>query len=493
LDTKTFDQVRSNVLEVLSTLSDPVDFVQSLIYNNEVKLGNYHPCFFILLDEIGKVSSGNPKSPELLASKFGSLLDYSKYGYYDGIITTLDETTLKNAAKSGSLRDIKWVALPPPGANLAVKIFATFFQENEDLQIKNQSTNKLLFHIIYLASNHWRSLEIIAKLLKQGKINDDLDYANMIDLVLANLPGKAQLSGIEDGEKFICDTIRARERAFDAYLLCGTKFEDAISGGYYINTRDSVSSSAIPLMSCLMIAHWAKQYSENHLARLLNNLFRVDATRPNPFSYEEFHAIWEATRYYVFVQYLNLKEAKSEDRILIPISEIYNELGQQGNLKDRKIFIEKKVKISYEFEEISLLLNAVLTPEGRLKDKEVLSKLFLVGVQSEGCDSLSFHEAEDGDIVVRALSAKFGLSDQVKQDFSEISDGYEKIHKVFANYPSLQDRIYFIVHSWRQPTQHRKIPKNTIILTKDHLIHLYSSFNQRPQLGGPEKLSINLE
>jgi hypothetical protein len=493
LDTKTFDQVRSNVLEVLSTLSDPVDFVQSLIYNNEVKLGNSHPCFFILLDEIGKVSSENPKNPELLASKFGSLLDYSKYGYYDGIITTLDETTLKNAAQSGSLRDIQWIALSPPGADLAVKIFTAFFQESEDPQIKNQSTNKFLLHIIYLASNHWRSLEVIAKLLKQGKISDALDYANMIDLVLANLPGKAQLSGI-DGEKYIFDTVQASERAFDAYLLCGTTFQKAISVGYYVNTHDSVTSSAIPLMSCLMIAHWAKQYfSENHLARLLNNLFRVDATRPIPYTYEEFHATWEAIRYYVFVQYLNLKETKSQNRTSLKICDLYNKLGQKGEVEDRQVFIEKEVVISTEFKEISLLLNAVLTPEGKLKDRKALSKLFLLGVRSEGCDSLSFHEAEDGDIVVRVLSAKFGESDQAQQDFSEISDGYEKIHKVFSKYPSLEDRIYFIVHSWRLPTHHRKIPKNTIILTKDHLIHLYSSFNQRPQLGGPEKLSINME
>jgi hypothetical protein len=299
------------------------------------------------------------------------------------------------------------------------------------------------------------------------------------------------LSGI-DGEKFILDTVQANERAFDAYLLCGTKFEDAISVGYYINTRDSVTSSAIPLMSCLMIAHWAKQFFfENHLARLLSNLFRIDATRPNPFSYEEFHATWEAIRYYVFVQ--SLKETKSQERILLKICDLYNKLGQKGEVEDRHVFIEKEVFISSEFKEISLLLNAVLTTEGKLKDKKALSKLYLLGVRSEGCDSLSFHEAEDGDIVVRALSAKFGESDQVKQDFSEISDGYEKIHKVFANYPSLKDRIYFVFHSWRQPTQHRKIPNNTLILTKDHLIHLYSSFNQRPQLGGPEKLPINME
>ena len=248
------------------------------------------------------------------------------------------------------------------------------------------------------------------------------------------------------------------------------------------------------MMSCLMIAHWAKQYfSENHLARLLNDLFRIDGTRPNCFTYEQFHATWEAIRYYVFVQTLNLKEAKSEDRILMRISDLYNKLGQKGELQDRRVFVEKEVLISSEFEEISLLLNAVLTPEGRLKEKEALSKLFLLGVKSQGCDSLSFHEAEDGEIVVRALSAKFGVSDQAKQDFSGISDGYDKIHKVFANYPSLKDRIYFIVHSWRQPTQHRKIPNNTLILTKDHLNHLYSSFNQRPQLGGPEKLSINRE
>jgi len=301
------------------------------------------------------------------------------------------------------------------------------------------------------------------------------------------------LSGI-DGEKFIFDTVQASERAFDAILLCGTSFQKAISVGYYVNTHDSSTSSAIPLMSCLMIAHWAKQYSaENHLARLLNDLFRVDATRPNPFTYEEFHPTWEAIRYYVFVQYLNLKETKSQNRTSLKICDLYNKLGQKGKVEDRQVFIEKEVVISTEFKEISLLLNAVLTPEGKLKDRKALSKLFLLGVRSEGCDSLSFHEAEDGDIVVRALSAKFGESDQVQQDFSEISDGYEKIHKVFSNYPSLQDRIYFIVHSLRQPTHHRKIPKNSIILTKDHLVHLYSSFNQRPQLGGLEKLSINME
>jgi hypothetical protein len=138
-------------------------------------------------------------------------------------------------------------------------------------------------------------------------------------------------------------------------------------------------------------------------------------------------------------------------------------------------------------------LDAVLTPEGRLKDKKVLSKLFLLGIKNEGCDSLSFHEDEDGDIVVRALSTKFGLSDDVQQSFSEISDGYEKTHKAFANYPSLKDRIYYIVHSWGQSTEYQNIPDNTLILTKDHLNHLYSSFNQRPQLGFPEKLSIHLE
>jgi hypothetical protein len=142
-----------------------------------------------------------------------------------------------------------------------------------------------------------------------------------------------------------------------------------------------------------------------------------------------------------------------------------------------------------------MLLSAVLTPDGKLKDKDVLSKLYLFGENSKGCDSLSFHEAEDGDIVVRALSAKFGVSDQAKQGFTEISDGHGKVHEVFANYSSLNDRIYFIVHSWRKPTHHQNIPNNTIILTKDHLYQLYSSFNQRPQLGGPnvENKSVNLE
>ena len=162
-------------------------------------------------------------------------------GYYDGVISTLDETTLKNATQSGSLRDIKWIPLPPPGTDLAVKIFAGFFQEIEDPQIKNQSTNKLLLHIIYLASNHWRSLEVVAKLLKQGKISDALDYSNLIDLVLANLPGKAQLYGLDD-ESYIIESVNAKERSFSAHLLCGTTFEKAISLGYYINTRDITAS-----------------------------------------------------------------------------------------------------------------------------------------------------------------------------------------------------------------------------------------------------------
>jgi hypothetical protein len=499
LDAETFREFRKTLLKRLDIFSNDniIPFIRSSIYQNEIKVhGQSHqPCFFVLLDEISKVNTENfPSQAVSLASVFGSILDSEmEYGYYDGIITTLDETTLKNATESGSLREIKWIDLSPPGAELAFKIFDTFFQEIEEPQIKNQASNKLLFHIIYLASNHWRSLEVIAKLVKQGKITDFVNYANMIDLVLTNLPGKSQLSGI-DGENFIFETVRASERSFDAYLLCGTTFQKAISVGYYINTHGSVNSAAIPLMSCLIIAHWAKQYSaENHLARLLNDLFRVDATRPNPFTYEEFHPTWEAIRYYVFVQYLNLKETKSQNRTSLKICDLYNKLGQKGEVEDRQVFIEKEVFISTEFKEISLLLSAVLTPEGKLKDRKALSKLFLLGVRSEGCDSLSFHEAEDGDIVVRALSAKFGESEQTQQDFSEISDGYEKIHKVFSNYPSLRDRIYFVVHSWRQPTHHRKIPKNTIILTKDHLIHLYSSFNQRPQLGGPEKLSINLE
>jgi hypothetical protein len=178
--------------------------------------------------------------------------------------------------------------------------------------------------------------------LKEGKISDDLNYANLIDLIFATNPGKAQLSGI-DGENYIIDSVQASERAFSANLLCGTTFEKAISLGYYVNTRDFVSSSAIPLMSCLVIAHWAKKFfSDNHLARLLNDLFRVDATRPNCYTYEEFHATWEAIRYYSFVQFINLKESKSQDRILLRISDLYNELGQQGILNDRKVYVEKK-------------------------------------------------------------------------------------------------------------------------------------------------------
>jgi hypothetical protein len=85
-----------------------------------------------------------------------------------------------------------------------------------------------------------------------------------------------------------------------------------------------------------MLAHWAKKYfSENHLALLLHDLFRIDGARPNCFTYEQFHAIWEAIRYYVFVQSRNLQKGKSKYiRILMPISEIYNGFGQKQKYRN---------------------------------------------------------------------------------------------------------------------------------------------------------------
>ena len=122
-------------------------------------------------------------------------------------------------------------------------------------------------------------------------------------------------------------------------------------------------------------------------------------------------------------------------------------LGQIGNWKTRCVYIEKAMIVSDEYDDLSKLLIDVMAIDGKLKNRSTLRKIFYLGANSPGCDSLCFHETEEGDLVVRALSAKFSKLDHTKQ-ISEIRDGYDKIHQAFNKYPQLKSRIYFIVHSW---------------------------------------------
>lgn len=238
-------------------------------------------------------------------------------------------------------------------------------------------------------------------------------------------------------------------------------------------------------MSCLYIAEWAYTNSNQHLPKLFDNLFNIDSLRPYANTYELFHANWEAIRCYSFVQsHIYLKKS-FEFRILLDVREIYNGLGQVGNINSHSLYIEKTVDVSNEYGNIEELLNAELTKDGKLKNTCTLRKIFCFGGNSPGCDSLCFHETQEGDLAVRALRAT--------QQICDIKESYDYVHRAFNQYPCLKDRIYFVVQSWQQPTHHHHayIPDNTIILTKNHLFELYSSLNQRLQLSDPTKLSSN--
>lgn len=48
-----YDSLFLEIGPLLGTLNDPVQVIQSLIYDNELKLGNNQPAFFLLIDPVG--------------------------------------------------------------------------------------------------------------------------------------------------------------------------------------------------------------------------------------------------------------------------------------------------------------------------------------------------------------------------------------------------------------------------------------------------------
>lgn len=97
-----------------------------------------------------------------------------------------------------------------------------------------------LLSTIFLASNHWRTLATIKKLLLDGSISKNLTYTDMIHLVATSISSMNPITTVDD-EPLIIDAICANARRLDAVLLCGRTFEAAIGRGDYINTLSNDS------------------------------------------------------------------------------------------------------------------------------------------------------------------------------------------------------------------------------------------------------------
>jgi hypothetical protein len=247
-------------------------------------------------------------------------------------------------------------------------------------------------------------------------------------------------------------------------------------------------------MSCLYLYYYAEKYwsSNGDLSRLLKELFEIDLSGPDCYTYEKFHVAWEALRSYSLVS-----SNSNDTKCLISVkSKLYNGKGQIGSgiNSEENIYLHKNMVVCYDFDEISKLLRTVLTPNGELVDKFVLTKIYHLGGRSEGVDALCFHETKDGKLTVRLFSSIYAETDNGdKQNITEIKKCYNQAIDIFKNYPNIQDRLYFVAHCWRDRIDHIEIPDRAIILSKEELTKLYASLNQTPQLRRDKKYFLDIE
>lgn len=252
-------------------------------------------------------------------------------------------------------------------------------------------------------------------------------------------------------------------------------------------------------MSCLALAHWAEKARTSHLSPLLRQLFSLDNVCADFGTYEKFHPTWEAMRCYAFVQednILNKLFKPASSKVLMKLSNFYNGRGRPFQFDDLEIYIERDVTVVHSYNDIRALLLAVLTPEGKLKSNAHLQSIYCLAGNSVGCDSIAFHVTKNEDVVIRAVSSKYSDREDIFQEISELKDGHEKLHGLFKElFPKAKElrekRLYFIANCWRGKRNYQEHPSlfNSLILTNEDLSPLYSTFNQRPQLGTRLSLS----
>jgi len=477
-DFMAFREIVMQFFRSNSDIKEPILFVQRLISENEIKNGNKKPCFFLLLDELSKIDPPKHSDEEKrgikemslsLLSKVSLMLDYSTYGQWDLLVTSLDRTTLANSIKTASGRSLQWVPIRPPGFELARRLF-------EDT-LKNIDPNySFQFEVLlYLSSYHWRSLETIKKSI------DDLkgkNFSDMVDIIIDKSPPKSNILRGRNAENYILDSLNPIPIALDTELLSNELFEIAISKGIFVNTIARTDDTEIPILSCMMIEQWSRTRNEaqkTHFSRLLNKLFEIDRQGPDAYTFEKFHAIWEAIKCYSIVQYENVKSRSDHEEILVSLKDFYRGQGQYSELSKTKFYVRRSMSLCYEYETVSPILDLLKT-----KREETLSKVFHLGSKNPGFDSMSFHETQDRKyVIIRLISSKFS-SINTFQEITELNKGRKNAIALFP--PDMQDKIFFIANCWRKGRKYNEIPKNTMILTEDHLSILYGPFNQRPQV-----------
>jgi hypothetical protein len=334
-----------------------------------------------------------------------------------------------------------------------------------------------------LASFHWRSLEAIKANITT--INLKNTFSDMVDYVLPKIVTPSWTK--ERGELLLLESILAIPCSFQNKLQCGSTFEECISCGYYINstTNQDLDQSlyrAIPIVSCLHVEKWARSFhTENHLAFLFFRLFQLDTNGTDCYTYEKFHAYWEAIHYYALVKSIDKPES-------VKLSKLYNDLGQKNKkFVDITVYIYKQMSVSYDYKNFNDLFDSLQLQKNKLKltktaDRSVLQKFYHLGGTNPGFDSVIFFEGLTLEIVILLISTKYSETNEIKQGIVEINDGYEKSMETINNL-KLKNKVYFVVNSWRKNAQHDSVPDNTIVLEKDELTELYASLYQRPQLG----------
>lgn len=449
--------------------------VESMLHN-ETRIPGRDPKkvnFVIMVDEVSKL--GLPeKEFDLLMNLIGTIIDQSSSlgPCFSVIMSSLEVTSLKNRVLTKSKRAIGFIPLPSPGIKVAISLF-----ENE----VDFDANVDLFTVIWMSSCHWRTLKAIKKNLHSFQ---DMKFSSIVDIVL-----KESLSGNfpdDFGEKCIVQAILASPVQWDTVLQCGQSFESCVSQGYFINSTTDQDNRAIPIVSVLMVQAWATNlFASNHLALLLKEMFKLDCSRGDPFTYEIFHCYWEAIRYYSLVY---SHDIASPFRLL-KISNLYNYLGQKKkNFVDKLVRVRKVMKFNSDYSYFEDFVTAfALEKVKKLPSKQkdaLLGQIFHFGGNNPGFDSLIVFEDESLNIVLLLISSKYSSGDAY-QEIDELFDGHEKsMNSVKTHWPA-QDcaKVYFVANCWRNNRAHRNIPANSIILEKSELKELYGSLSQRPQLG----------